>query len=130
MRSDKGAEGFYPESNKYPDLLLEYRPASTSFAVECKWRSKWWKKEDGKESIDWAGGDKKIENYNNFSAKNSVPVFVAIGIGGTPDNPKELFIAPLKALKYRYAERSYLERFRKKGKDKNFFFNDKQGTLQ
>jgi len=59
MRSDKGVRGFYPESNKYPDLVLEYKPASVSFAVECKWRCGWWKRNDGKESIDWAGGDKK-----------------------------------------------------------------------
>ncbi len=108
MRSDKGIKGFYPESNKYPDLVLEYKPASASFAVECKWRGKWWQRKDGKDSIDWAGGDGKIENYNDYSEKNNMPVFVAIGVGGEPDNPAELFVVPLKALKYRYAERIYI----------------------
>ncbi len=41
MRSDKGSNGFYPESNKYPDLVLEYKPDSKRFAIECKWRKDW-----------------------------------------------------------------------------------------
>lgn len=130
MRSDKGANGFYPESNKYPDLLLEYKPATAAFAVECKWRMNWWKKGNGKESIDWAGGDKKAQNYIEYSEKNNVPVFVAIGIGGKPSDPDELFVVPLKALKYRYAEKSYLEKFRKQDKDRNFFFDADRVTLR
>lgn len=130
MRSDKGADGFYPESNKYPDLVLEYRPASARFAVECKWRSGWWRRNDGRESIDWAGGDKKIQNYKEYSEQNDIPVFVAIGVGGKPDNPEELFVAPLKALKYRYAEKNYLENFIKRDNSKNFFFDSKRNTLK
>lgn len=130
MRSDKGANGFYPESNKYPDLVLEYKPASSSFAVECKWRSNWRTKNDGKENIDWAGGDKKLQNYNDYAANNNIPVFVVIGIGGEPDNPNELFVAPLKALKYRYVDKSYLSNFTKKDKARNFFFDVNQVTLK
>lgn len=130
MRSDKGAKGFYPESNKYPDLVLEYKPSASSFAVECKWRSNWWQRNDGKESIDWAGGEKKLENYNDYSATHDIPVFVVIGIGGEPHNPNELFVIPLKALKHRYADKHYLFRFLKKDNSKNFFFDAKQVTLK
>ncbi len=128
MRSDKGIKGFYPESNQYPDLLLEYKLSSIKFAVECKWRADWWKRDDGEESIDWAGGEKKIQNYNEYAEKNNVPVFVAIGVGGTPDKPEQLFVAPLNALKYRYAKRSYLEKFAKK--DSDFFFDAKRLMLR
>ncbi|RLC17386.1 MAG: hypothetical protein DRI57_09875 [Deltaproteobacteria bacterium] len=129
MRSDKGVPGFYPESNRYPDLVLEYRPAAASFAVECKWRAGWWKRNDGRESIDWAGGDHKIRNYNDYSEKNNIPVFVAIGVGGGPDNPTELYIVPLRCLKYRYAEKNYLRRFMKKNKGGNFFFDFHRNLL-
>lgn len=128
MRSDKGSNGFYPESNKYPDLVLEYKPSTFSFAVECKWRADWWKRGDGEESIDWAGGDKKIQNYNEYAEKNNIPVFVVIGLGGEPDKPEKLFVAPLNALKYRYAKKSYLEKFLKK--DSNFFFDHKRIILR
>lgn len=128
MRSDKGIKGFYPESNQYPDLLFEYKPSSVQFAVECKWRAEWWKRDDGEKSIDWAGGDKKIQNYNEYAEKNNVPVFVAIGVGGTPDKPDKVFIAPLNALKYRYAKRSYLEKFIKKNFD--FFFDPRRLILR
>ncbi len=130
MRSDKGSNGFYPESNKYPDLVLEYKPASSSFAVECKWRSYWHIKNDGKENINWAGGDKKLQNYNDYSMKNNIPVFVIIGIGGEPDNPDELFVVPLSALKYSYADKHYLCDFIKKDKGKNFFFDVNRVTLK
>jgi len=128
MRSDKGVKGFYPESNKYPDLVLEYKPSSSQFAVECKWRAGWWRREGGEESIDWAGGDKKIQNYNEYAEKNNIPVFVVIGLGGEPDKPEKLFVAPLNALKYRYAKRAYLEKFLKN--DSNFFFDHKRMTLR
>jgi hypothetical protein len=130
MRSDKGIDGFYPESNQYPDLLLEYRPSASLFAVECKWRQNWWIRNGNKEEIDWAGGDKKIENYNSYSNKNAVPVFVVIGISGEPNNPKEIFVVPLKALKYRYVEKSYLKKFEKKDTTKNFFFDSKKIVLK
>ncbi len=128
MRSDKGIKGFYPESNKYPDLVLEYKPSSSQFAVECKWRADWWRREDGEESIDWAGGDKKIQNYNEYAEKNKTPVFVVIGLGGEPEKPEHLFVAPLNALKYRYAKKSYLEKFIKR--DSNFFFDNKRMMLR
>ena len=131
MRSDKGIKGFYPESNKYPDLTLEYKPNSTTFAVECKWRKNWWRK-DGKEGLNWVGdnGDKKIQNYNDFSEKNNITVFVVIGVGGKPDNPEELFTIPLKKLTHCYAEESYLYNYLKKNKDRNFFFDSQKNNLR
>ncbi|MCP4352611.1 MAG: DUF4124 domain-containing protein [Desulfobacterales bacterium] len=130
MRSDKGVEGFYPESNKYPDLVLEYKPRQLSFAVECKWRQKWWKQNYSGEKIDWAGGDGKIRNYKAYSEENNMPVFVAIGVGGKPDNPGELFVAPLEALKFRHTTKEYLKRFEKKRKGEDFFLDPEKVTLK
>lgn len=59
------------------------------FAVECKWRKKF---KDGK--ISWAR-DEQILAYQMFQDQRRIPVFVAIGIGGTPDNPERLFLTPL-----------------------------------
>lgn len=127
MRSDKGANGVYPESNKYPDLRYEYGHghASSSFAVECKWRSRWNKSNDGQEQIEWVSGQGNINNYGEYAKVNNVPVFVIIGIGGEPENPEELFIVPLKRLPRTYAYKHYLCDFAKKHKDTNFFFDSK-----
>ena len=59
------------------------------FAVECKWRKEF---TDGK--IFWAR-DEQIVSYRIFQDQWRIPVFVAIGIGGAPDNPERLFLTPL-----------------------------------
>lgn len=62
------------------------------FAVECKWRQEF---KDGK--IEWAT-DAQICAYRIFQDQERIPVFVAIGIGGEPDNPEKLFLTPLNSI--------------------------------
>ena len=72
----------------YPDLELVFiRNLHYPFAVECKWRKRFYK---GK--IDWATQN-QINKYIEFDKK--MRVFIAIGIGGTPSNPEKLFVTPL-----------------------------------
>jgi len=78
----------------YPDLEFIFVGKNQHpFAVECKWRTKFKK---GK--IDWAT-KKQITKYLEFEFKRAMPVFIAIGIGGTPSNPENLFVTPLCNLK-------------------------------
>ena len=60
------------------------------FAIECKWRKKF---NNGK--ITWAS-NRQICSYEDFENQERIPVFVAIGIGGEPDNHVKLFITPLR----------------------------------
>lgn len=94
-RSDKKASnGVFPESNSYPDL--EFRTigrGSYSFAVECKWRAGFYNGQ-----IFWATTEQQF-TYSKYSRENRIPVFVAIGVGGTPDNPEKLFVTPLQNFK-------------------------------
>jgi hypothetical protein len=90
-RSDKKASnGAFPLSCTYPDLefhsLGRYR---RRFAIECKWRKKYYRG-----GIEWATKE-QISIYLNYQKECNIPVFVAIGIGGTPKNPERLFITPL-----------------------------------
>lgn len=74
-----------------PDLELIFgRHRKHHFAVECKWR-----KEFRKGKIEWANYN-KIRTYKNFENKNSIPVFIVIGIGGEPSRPERLFVTPLR----------------------------------
>jgi len=74
----------------YPDLELIFMgKRNYKFAVECKWRKNFYK---GK--INWATTE-QISIYQQFQNKYSMPVFVAIGIGGDPSNPDKLFVTPL-----------------------------------
>ncbi len=91
-RSDKIADnGLFAETSKLPDLEIVYMDGQAEFklAIECKWRQSFYN--DG---IDWSNKN-QIDNYVTYQHKNRLPVFVAIGIGGTPSKPNELYLTSL-----------------------------------
>lgn len=101
--SDYYKDGNYAEDNTTPDLKFRY--ANTPFAVECKYRSQF---VDGK--IKWAE-DYQIKNYTTFETTTKQKVFVAIGIGGDSNQPKELYIVPLYRLTMGFATQAYIKEF-------------------
>ena len=91
-RSDKITKGIYAKSSLYPDLQVQFKfgDVERTFAIECKFRR------------TLVNGEFKLEkrqfdNYKEFKQKKQIPVHVALGLGGIPDNPKELFIIPLES---------------------------------
>jgi len=79
-----------PVGHSNPDLELIFgRRNKHRFAVECKWRSQF---TNG--MIHWAH-EHQIRSYLDFQAKERVPVFIAIGVGGEPSSPDKLFVTPL-----------------------------------
>jgi hypothetical protein len=82
----------YAESTLHPDLLIEFfndkQDVRIQFAVECKYRSDFI---NDKITIE----DRQLNNYRKFGIENDVDVFMAIGVGGNPKNPKNLFVIPL-----------------------------------
>jgi hypothetical protein len=94
-RSDKIHNGISPESNKNPDL--EYERTNTHhekkiFAVECKYRSS-----TSDDKITIARKD-QVKRYSNYSKAKNIPVYVVIGLGGTPSDPEKLYIIPLERI--------------------------------
>jgi hypothetical protein len=70
-------------------------------------------------------------NYQNYSEAKGIITFVAIGVGGTADNPEELFIVPLQELKSDFISKSDLMPFKKTDLPQNkFFFDPKSGVLK
>jgi hypothetical protein len=103
----------------YPDLELIFVGMNQySFAVECKWRSKF--NDNGK--IEWAS-EEQIAAYLAFERKRAMPVFIAIGVGGTASNPKKLFVTPLCNL-IRYPEVYEHQLINYKRKPTQSFFYD------
>jgi hypothetical protein len=74
-----------------PELLFEHYHYNTStpFAIECKWRAGY---QDG--AIHWAN-TVSIVNYHTFQKEEKIPVFIVIGVGGSPKHPEELYVIPL-----------------------------------
>ena len=93
------------ESYNNPDFIFRHVDENKEFAIECKYVS------SINKGITWAYED-KIKNYNDFSKKRNIPVYIIIGIGGRPNNPRELFLVPLSSLKYPYVKVDYLNKFK------------------
>lgn len=123
-RGDKIADnGVYAENNKYPDLEYEFVGDNKNyrFAVECKWRSKFY---NG--TIDWAR-PAQIQNYLEYEKKNRAKVFVVIGIGGMPSAPAEMYVTPLQNISpYPTLFESYLKQYKRNPTYKFFFTQHNQ----
>lgn len=79
------------ESDSHPDFTFRHLQTGQTFAVECKYRSYFYKG-----GIDW--DKQKGENYRMYGKKHGIPVLVIIGVGKSPKNPERLFFCPLETL--------------------------------
>jgi hypothetical protein len=87
---DKGVDGIYPLSNSNPDLVYEFqlREFKRKFAVECKYRR------HTKDNVSVAKPE-QLTRYKAFAIEKNLRVYIALGLGGSPHNPKELYLIPL-----------------------------------
>lgn len=89
-KSEKFIDRVMHPGHSNPDLEFKlFGKKKYHFAIECKWREKFIDDE-----IQWAEPH-QIIIYNSFQRAYRIPVFVAIGVGGTPQAPEDLFIMPL-----------------------------------
>ncbi|MEK9150167.1 MAG: hypothetical protein AAB267_09010 [Candidatus Desantisbacteria bacterium] len=104
------------EQDSEPDFVMRHKKENRLFAIECKFRSNLWR---GKEEygILWAP-KYKIHNYNRFWEKEKIPVFVVIGLSGTPSAPEHLFLIPLPCLKHQFISENRLKKFERKPTDR------------
>jgi hypothetical protein len=123
-RSDKYHEGRYATSSMLPDLEIAYRHKNrfALFAVECKWRSDF---QNGK--IEWASTD-QLARYKEFESTSSKPVFVVIGVGGTPDAPQSLYAIPIRVINSTVLTQYQLKNYTKY-KAGDFFFDSYNNIL-
>ncbi len=108
----------------YPDLeLIFVGRKDRPFAVECKWR-----REFNKGRIKWAK-DFQIAKYEEFQNKTAMPVFIAIGVGGTPKSPERLFVTSLVELsRCTYVCEAQLKRYNRNPRRK-FYYDPRQMKL-
>jgi hypothetical protein len=125
--SDKYIQGRYAKSNMNPDLTLrlKLKDLEKDFAVECKYRSTYYKN-----GVEWGSGQ-QLQHYKSFATDKRIPVFVAIGIGGVANAPEELFIIPLTEISDTFLTKSFLSKYKKqKIKDSNLFYDYEAGRLK
>ena len=123
---DKYSEGTYAESNTHPDLKFCFKLGKNEkeFAVECKYRSSFFKS-----GIMWAE-KYQIDNYRKYEEKLLIPVFVAIGVGGKPDKPSDLFVIPLKDIEHPFLSKEFLNKYKMSNiHEKSFYFEPQELKL-
>jgi hypothetical protein len=122
---DKFVEGRYADTTTQPDIQLSLilRGQSYPLAVECKWRS------EPKGNFIRFANDGQLERYKTFAKKKNNPVFIALGIGGKPSSPEELYILPIQELNKPVLHKAGIGKYRKKI-DSDFFFDQESNTLR
>lgn len=119
-RSDKDYGGIHALENSNPDLEYLFKNDNKGIrrkiAVECKFRSGF----DNGYSI-YIDKIEKINNYKTFQRNHKVPVFLILGVGGLPDNPKETFVVPIDKINGESILREEIRIYTNKS---NYFFYD------
>ena len=123
-RGDKYIDGIYAESNRHPDLEISFKLSGQEdlFAVECKWR-----KDYVNDQIEWAEAY-QFAQYQKFSKERNLPVFIIIGVGGLPNEPKDVYVIPLKQINSQNLKLFELRPYLKEN-DKGFYWNNKEKSL-
>ncbi len=118
-RSDKKTNNITPHSNTYPDLEVELtlKNKKVRFAIECKWR-----KNTDNGYINWAE-DYQIKNYINYAKEKDINVHVAIGIGGEPESPEQLYFIPLEKISYSKINLSKFGKYKRYNNNDQIFYN-------
>ena len=94
-RSDKIVDGIYAAENLLPDLHIKQRidEEEVEYFVECKYRSSW----DSNGKVDLS---KQFLRYRNFAKDCGKELFIALGVGGTPDKPEVFYLIPSRMFNY------------------------------
>ena len=79
-------QGDFIESSLNPDFRMRDK-TNRVFYLEAKFRTN-----SFDDKINWCNFD-QLKRYQEFDKTH--PVFIAIGLGGKPDYPKNLFVIPL-----------------------------------
>lgn len=104
----------YVESDMNPDITVRNIITNKRFAIECKFRSRFWTDKSGITGISWKYSNHDF--YKKYRQKESISVKVVFGLGGNPKSPARIFVVPLENLEeYRgkVIPAQYLEKFEK-----------------
>jgi hypothetical protein len=71
--------------------------------------------------VDLAGKD-QLERYRKFQNEKKIPVYIALGFGGEPNQPENLFLLPLKNIETNKISMEDLKNYSRKV-NRNFFYD-------
>jgi hypothetical protein len=106
-----------------PDLEFEFnhKGVRSKFAVQCLFREG-----DGRHDVKLFSPE-RLQIYRHFEAENDTPLYYVIGIGGSPEDPRELYLVPCSAVKGELISKGQLAPYRKSGM---FYYNANLNQLR
>ncbi len=99
-------ESRYAEDTLKPDFKFRCKSTQQEFYVEAKYRSGF----NADNKIDVISYT-QIERFKVFQQEENIPIFIAIGYGGIPDNPDNVSLIPLDQLSYLELYPTFLKRY-------------------
>jgi hypothetical protein len=96
----------YVESSKKPDFKFRCKKTKQEFYVEAKYRSKF--NSDDKVRILELDQFRRYQGYNTPES----PVFIAIGVEGTPSKPRSVCLIPLEKFNYSELYKSVIKKYK------------------
>jgi hypothetical protein len=91
----------YVEESKEPDFQFRSRLNKKELYIEAKFRADYFQ-----DAIEICKPF-QLKRYQDIDKKT--PVFIALGIGGESSSPEQVFIIPIKEIKYTRLFRSFLK---------------------
>jgi hypothetical protein len=106
-----------------PDYVFDFVQKETHvrFAIKCQYY-----RHIAKNEVQLLTAERQ-DQIRQFEEEREMDVYYVLGFGGTPDDPKELFFLPSKAVRSEYITKSTLRQYSKSGM---FYFNRKTGRIQ
>jgi hypothetical protein len=93
----------FVQTSNGPDFRFRSIRSGREFLVEVKYRSRLYQG-----AVEWC---KPYQLRRYKTNDQTVPVFVAIGLGGIPDSPGHVYIVPVRHIRYRRLFPSFLRRY-------------------
>jgi len=115
--------GKVSEGESGPDLEFDFKRKEThaQFAIKCLYL-----KSFGRRELKLSS-PRQEQALRDFEEDTEMDLYYVIGIGGTPDDPNELFLVPLDVFRGGFINRERLNPYRKSGM---FFYNRTAQRLQ
>lgn len=122
LHNDVSFSGDVSEEKAGPDLELHFKLKETfaKFAVKCLY----FPSEDAAEFHFPRAQQQRLER---FEAQQGMSVYYVVGVGGEPDDPRDLFLIPLNEVRAEFIGKEALNSYRKSGM---FFYNRSSGKVQ
>jgi hypothetical protein len=70
-----------------------------------------------------------MDKYKEYSENNDIPLYIVIGLGGSPENPERMFCIPIEEAKYTKLYPSIFENY-ERNTDELFFWDAENKNLK